>query len=136
MELIAASTGEVDKRTINGNNGTRRGPDKKPRKKKTGYLVLKDEVKAGLIYRCNKVIEHYGGPYRLAKKLRVSLATVLEWRKRGMISARGAQRIHNVYKFEKGGFTATYCRPDLRFDGNGKPLTRRCDRRHMLRVVK
>ena len=32
---IAVSTGEIDKRTINGNNGTRRGKDKKPRKHRT-----------------------------------------------------------------------------------------------------
>lgn len=43
---IAVSTGQVDKRTVNGNNGTRRGKDKKPRKRKTGYYVLKDEVRA------------------------------------------------------------------------------------------
>ena len=40
MEQMA----KVDKRTLNGNNGTSRGKDKKPRKKPTGYYVLKDEV--------------------------------------------------------------------------------------------
>ena len=33
---IASSTGEIDKRTINGNNGVKRGKDKKKRKRKTG----------------------------------------------------------------------------------------------------
>lgn len=47
-QRIAVSTGKIDKRTINGNNGTRRGKDKKKRKRPTGYYVLKDEVRAGL----------------------------------------------------------------------------------------
>ena len=41
---IAASTGEIDKRTINGNNGVRRGKDRKRRAPVSGYLVLKEEV--------------------------------------------------------------------------------------------
>ena len=45
----------VDKRTINGNNGTQRGKDKKPRKRRTGYYVLKDEVRAGLRARLEAV---------------------------------------------------------------------------------
>ena len=95
MTRIAASTGEVDKRTINGNNGTRRGKDKKPRQ------------------------------------------TIQQWRKRGMISAEGARKVHNDYK-RNGckGYRAAFCRPDLRFDSNGKALTKKCDRYEMLRVVK
>lgn len=136
MERIAVSTGEVDKRTINGNNRTKRGPDKQPRKRKTGYYVLKDEVKAGLAVRCNNVIDHYGGPGPLSRLLRINVETIIGWRNRGQISPRGAQIIHNLYKRQGGGFRATYCRPDLRFDGNGKPLTTKCDRREMLRVVR
>ena len=55
---IAVSTGEVDKRTLNGNNGTRRGKDKKKRKRKTGYYVLKDEVRAGLRARLDIIREY------------------------------------------------------------------------------
>lgn len=127
----------IDKRTLNGNNGTRRGADKQQRKRPTGYYVLKDEVRAGLRARMETVLEYYGGVTKLSKELRIPRATVVEWEKRGMISARGAQKIHNLYK-RKGsvGFRAKWCRPDLTFDGNGKPLTTRCKKREMLRVVK
>ena len=37
MEQMA----KIDKRTLNGNNGTSRGKDKKKRKRPTGYYVLK-----------------------------------------------------------------------------------------------
>ena len=64
---IAASTGEIDKRTINGNNGVKRGKDKKKRKRKTGYYVLKDEVKAGLRARLDAVFPEQGRdfPFRV-----------------------------------------------------------------------
>ena len=126
----------VDKRTLNGNNGTKRGADVKRRKRPVGYYVLKDEVKAGLRARLDTVLEFYGSPAKLAKELKVSLQVVYEWRQRGMISARGAQLAHNAYKRNGGGFRASWCRPDLSFDGNGKPLTVRCKKRHMLRVVR
>lgn len=134
---IAVSTGEVDKRTVNGNNGTSRGPDKKPRKKPTGYYVLKDEVKATLNARLNMVIEYFGGPAATCKALKVSHAALHEWRNRGMISVNGAMAVHRDYH-RNGckGYRASFCRPDLRFDSNGKALTKRCDRREMLRVVK
>lgn len=134
---IAASTGQVDKRTINGNNGTRRGKDKKQRKPKTGYYILREEVKAGLKARLDILIEYYGSVSAMAKRLRVSQQCVNQWRKRGMISAAGAQKVHNDYKYNGcQGYRASFCRPDLRFDANGKPLTTRCDRHDMLRVVK
>ncbi|MEG0209034.1 MULTISPECIES: hypothetical protein [Gammaproteobacteria] len=137
MVKIAVSTGEVDKRTVNGNNGTKRGNDKTERKRPTGYYVLKDEVKAGLAARLEMVIEFYGSQTKVAKMIGVSFGTVNEWRKRGMISARGAQSLHNAYKRNGSkGFRASFCRPDLRFDGNGKPITLRCDRFEMLRVVR
>lgn len=130
-------SGAVDKRSLNGNNGTSRGADKKERKKPTGYYVLKDEVKAGLAHRLEKVIEYYGSPAALVKAIKISHATLYEWRKRGMISVSGAMAIHRDYVRNKcQGFRASYCRPDLRFDSNGKALTTRCDRREMLRVVK
>ena len=137
MTRIAVSTGEVDKRTINGNNGTRRGKDKKQRKRNTGYYVLKDEVKAGLRARLEFVCQYYGTQAEMCRRLSVSHQTIQQWRKRGMISAEGARKVHNDYK-RNGckGYRAAFCRPDLRFDSNGKPLTLKCDRREMLRVVK
>lgn len=126
---------EIDKRTINGNNGTVRTEDKKPRKRPSGYYVLKDEVKAGLRARLDMVLDFYGTKANIAKQLNVSRQAVEEWFNRGMISARGAQRSHNAYKRNGEGFRATFCRPDLQFDGNGKPLTLRCKKRNMLRVV-
>ena len=136
-QRIAASTGKIDKRTINGNNGTRRGKDKKKRKRPTGYYVLKDEVRAGLKARLDILIEYYGSVAAMAKRLNVSQQTVNQWRVRGMISAAGAQKVHNDYKkYGCQGYRASFCRPDLRFDSNGKPLTKRCDKREMLRVVR
>lgn len=134
---IAFSTGEVDKRTINGNNGTRRGKDKNPRRRRVGYYVLKDEVKAGLRARFNIVLEYYGTKAEMARRLGVSQQAVHQWKVRGCISPEGARRVHNDYK-RNGckGYRASFCRPDLRFDSNGKPLTTKCDKREMLRVVK
>lgn len=126
---------EIDKRTLNGNNGTIRTEDKKPRKRPSGYYVLKDEVKAGLRARLEIVLDFYGSKANMAKQLKVTRQAVEEWFNRGMMSARGAQLAHNRYKRTGEGFRATFCRPDLQFDGNGKPLTLRCKKRHMLRVV-
>lgn len=134
---IAVSTGEVDKRTINGNNGTSRGADKKPRKRPTGYYVLKDEVLATLRHRMEKVFEYYGTQANLVKRLKITHSVAHEWRKRGRISAKGAQALQRDYH-RNGcqGYRASFARPDLRFDSNGKPLTLRCDKREMLVVVK
>ena len=127
----------IDKRTINGNNGTRRGKDIKERKKPTGYYVLREEVKAGLRSRMETIIEYYGGVANLAREAKVSYQVVNEWRKRGMISADGAHKIHIAYK-RNGcvGFRASWCRFDLRFTNNGKPITKKCDKRKYLVVVK
>lgn len=135
MSRIAVSTGEIDKRTLNGNNGTRRGMDKNQRMR-TGYYVLKDEVKAGLRARLNMVCEYYGSQAEMCRRLNVTFQVIDQWHRRGMISARGAQKVHNDYK-RNGckGYRASFCRPDLKFDTNGKPITLRCDRREMLRVV-
>lgn len=127
---------KIDKRTVNGNNNTKRGEDLKKRKRPTGYYVLRPEVKAGLKARLETVLEFYGSPSALAKASRVSLQCVHEWIKRGMISANGAYALHRWYKRRAEGFRASFCRPDLRFDGNGKPLTKRCDKRKMLMVVR
>ena len=128
---------KVYKRTLNGNNGTSRGKDKKKRKRPTGYYVLKDEVRAGLTARMELVIDAFGGIAGTAKELGVSIQVVQQWRKRGMISADGAYLVHKSYRRNDcKGFRASFCRPDLRFDSNGKPITRRCDRREMLRVVR
>ena len=133
MEQMA----KVDKRTLNGNNGTSRGKDKKKRKRPTGYYVLKDEVRAGLTARMGLVFDAFGGLAGTANELGVSIQVVQQWRKRGMISADGAYLVHKSYRRNNcKGFRASFCRPDLRFDSNGKPVTRRCDRREMLRVVR
>lgn len=134
---IAASTGKIDKRTLNGNNGTRRGKDRKPRKRKTGYYVLKDEVRAGLRARLDIIREYYGTQAEMCRRLGVTHQAIQQWRKRGMISASGAERVHRDYKRQGcKGYRASFCRPDLRFDSNGKALNHKCDRREMLRVVK
>ncbi|AKJ74038.1 transcriptional regulator [Salmonella phage 36] len=73
---IAASTGEIDKRTINGNNGVRRGKDRKRRAPVSGYLVLKEEVRAGLKARLDEVVNAYGGCAALAREIGVNLKTV------------------------------------------------------------
>ncbi|QXG07651.1 hypothetical protein [Erwinia phage Snitter] len=128
---------KVDKRSLNGNNGTRRGCDVKPRKKKTGYYVLKDEVRAGLAARLEIVMEYYGGMAKMARELGVSIQVVSEWRKRGMVSASGAKKIHMSYKRAGcNGYRASFVRFDLRFDSNGTPLTKFCDKRQYLDVVK
>lgn len=128
---------KIDKRSLNGNNGTRRGADVKPRKKKTGYYVLKEEVRAGLRARMEIIIKHYGGAAALAHEIGVSPAVVYEWQKRGMISAEGARKLQVAYKRNGcNGYRASFARFDLRFDSNGKPLTLRCDKRQYLEVVK
>ncbi|HAK2374339.1 TPA: hypothetical protein H1940_004771 [Salmonella enterica] len=133
---IAASTGEIDKRTINGNNGVRRGKDRKRRAPASGYLVLKDEVKAGLRARLDEVIKAYGGCAALSREIGVCPRTIWAWKKRGMISVKGAQLIQKDYR-RKGfnGFRAPYCRPDIKFDNNGKPLENRCSNRRLMRFV-
>lgn len=125
-----------DKRKLNGNNGTQRGADVKLRKRPTGYYVLKDEVRAGLRARMEALIEFYGSPAEVCRQLKVSMSTVAKWRKVGMISARGAHRAQVAYKRNGAkGFRAGWCRFDLSFDGNGKPLTLRCKKRELMRVV-
>jgi hypothetical protein len=120
-EKIAVSTGEVDKRTKNGNNGTRRGPDKKPRKKAAVLNDLTDEAKAGLRKRMEMVIEYYGNTNNLVRRLGMTHGAVRWWLARGRISPEGARRIHRDYKKNgRVGFTASFCRPDLKFDTNGK----------------
>lgn len=127
---------KLDKRTINGNNETKRGADIKKRKKPAGYYVLKDEVRAGLKARLDMLIEFYGNPAEVARELRVPYGTVRHWMLRGMVSPEGAMRAHRAYQRNGStGFTALSLRPDLRFGNNGTPITKRCDRREMLRVV-
>lgn len=133
---IAKSTGEIDKRTINGNNGTRRGKDKDTRKPRHGYLVLKDEVKAGLRARLEEVVLAYGGISNLAKAIGMRYGTIRGWFDRGRISVEGASLIQLDYR-RNGfkGFRASYCRPDIKFDSNGKPLEKRCSNRKLMRFV-
>lgn len=127
----------IDKRTINGNNGTQRGEDKKPRKRRTGYYVLKDEVRAGLRARLDAVFEYYGTQAEMARRLKVTYQALQNWKKNGMISVHGAMAVHRDYVRNKcKGYRASFCRPDLQFDSNGKALTMRCQKREMLRVVR
>lgn len=134
QERIDASAPKVDKRKINGNNGTRRGADKKPRKRREGYYVLRPEVRAGLRERMEIVLAYLGGrPSVIARRLGVSVGTVQQWRIRGMISAEGARLVHRDYQKNKSnGYRALFCRPDLKFDSNGRPLVTKCRRRDFL----
>lgn len=133
-EKIAVSTGEPDKRTRNGNNGTRRGPDKKPRKRCIAYDILKDEVKASLAHRLQCVIDYYGSKAETCRRLKVSKHTLNMWIYRGKISPEGARRVHRDYiRNDFTGYRATFCRPDLRFDANGKAISNRCSRKDMLK---
>lgn len=103
------------------------------RKKRTGFYILKEEVKAGLRARLDAVFEYYGSLSEMSRRLGFSMQAINEWRRSGKISAGGAYAVHRDYK-RNGckGFRASFCRPDLRFDTNGKPLTTRCDRPEML----
>lgn len=134
-QKIALSTGEVDKRTTNGNNGTSRGEDKKPRKRPSGYYVLKDEVKAGLKARLEIILECFESKADMARKLKVSPQVIEQWFKRGFISVDGAYKMHKYMKRTGLGYRASFCRPDIKFDSNGKPLHKRCQDRRMMRVV-
>lgn len=129
---IAASTGKIDKRCINGNNGTRRGKDKKPRKAPPRW-TLKPEVKAGLKARFDVVLEHFGGLAGMARALKMKYGAVMSAYMRGMISPEMARRVHTHHRTHGfNGYTAAFCRPDLDFDNNGKPKTLRCQKRHMM----
>lgn len=136
MQRIAKSTGEIDKRHINGNNGTRRGKDKKPRQR-CGFYIHKEETRAGLRARLDALIEYYGGPAACAKALKVSNQTVQGWKERNMISWQGAEAAHRAY-LRQGckGYRAAWLRFDLKFDGNGKCLEKRCKNKKFMRVVK
>lgn len=116
---------EVDKRTLNGNNGTRRGKDKKKRRPRAHSLGHKPEVLAGMRARTEKVFEFFGGVKELALITKMKYATVYRWKKVGMISPDGAHAIQRHYKKTGGeGFRAMWVRPDLKFDANGKPIYR------------
>lgn len=130
---IAESTGAIDKRCINGNNGTRRGKDKKPRKAPPRW-VLKPEVKAGLKARFDQVLEFYGGIGSMARALKVPYVTVRNaYKLRGMISPELARRVQYHRKMNGFvGFTAAFCRPDLDFDTNGRAKSTKCTKKHMM----
>ncbi|AZS06344.1 putative transcriptional regulator [Pantoea phage vB_PagS_AAS23] len=133
-ERIAVSTGEPDKRPKNGNNGTRRGPDKRPRKRCIGYDILKDEVKASLANRLQTVLAYYGTKAEMGRRLKVSKQTINAWIMRGRISTEGARRVHRDYiRNGFSGYRASFCRPDLRFDANGKAVSQRCNRKDMVK---
>lgn len=132
-------SGDIDKRCTRsiGNNGVKRGPDKKPRKKPTGYYTLKDEVRAMLRYRMEKLIEFFGSPHNTTKALGVTHQQIQQWRRDGKVSIPGCRKAQNFYKKNKGaGYTARWLRPDLKFDCNGKALEKRCTKFEMMVVVK
>lgn len=112
---------KIDKRTINGNNGTQRGKDLQVRKRKEGFYVHRPEVKAGLAHRLQQLLDYYECKANVHKELKVSYQTINEWIKRGRISWRGAEKAHRAY-MRNGckGFRASWLRYDLKFDGNGK----------------
>ncbi|WEY17688.1 putative transcriptional regulator [Vibrio phage Vc1] len=132
-QKIAASTGEIDKRCINGNNGTRRGKDKKQRKIPPKWR-LKPEVRAGLKARFEQLLTICGGLLEMAKAFKVCCVRLTNaYRLRGMIPPEVARRVH-YHKKMNGftGYTATFCRPDLEFDNNGKAYSTTCRKRHMM----
>lgn len=136
IQRIATSTGEVDRRHFNGNNGTKRGIDKKPRQR-CGFYIIKDEVRAGLTARLEALIEYYGSPAATAKALKVTNQTVNGWKERGMISWQGAEAAQRAYRRQGCiGYRASWLRFDLKFDSNGKCLVKRCKDRKLMRVVK
>ena len=136
MKRIAESTGEIDRRHINGNNGTRRGKDIKPRQR-CGFYILKDEVRAGLRARLDALIEYYGSPSATAKALKVTNQNVNEWKVRGMISWQVAEAAHRAYRRQGcKGYRASWLRFDIKFDSNGKCLEKRCKNRKFMRVVR
>lgn len=135
MQRIASSTGEIDRRHYNGNNGTRRGLDKKTRKR-CGFYILKDEVCAGLSARLDALIEYYGSPSACAKALKVTNQTVNGWLDRGRISWQGAEAANRAYRRQgHTGYRAAWLRYDLKFDTNGKCIEKRCTNRKYMRVV-
>lgn len=136
MERIAKSTGEIDKRTLNGNNGVSRGPCLEERKGPVGYYVLKEEVRALLRFRLLNLLAAFGKKETMARELKVSSQNINSWFKLGMISASGATKAYRHYKKTNIGFTALWLRPDLRFDAAGNATVKKCDRREMLKVVK
>lgn len=130
-------TDKIDQRTLNGNNGTQRGKDLKVRKRKEGYYVYKPEVKAGLAHRLNQLLEYYGTKANVHKELKVSYQTINEWIKRGKISWSGAEKAHRAY-MRNGckGYRASWLRYDLKFNGNGKCLVKKCENRKLMEVFK
>lgn len=83
------------------------------------------------------LIEYYGGPAACAKALKVSNQTVQGWKDRNMISWQGAEAAHRAYRRQGcKGFRAAWLRFDLKFDGNGKCLEKRCKNKKFMRVVK
>lgn len=140
--IIAASTGQPDRRTLNGNNGTRRGKTKGvQRKRATGYYVLSDEtiatLKARMHYVLQKMTEHYGGDHiAMRKALKLSYVDIYNCLWYGRLTPKFCKAMHKHNRAFKFGFTASFCRPDLDFDGNGNPKTKYCRKFHMLTVKK
>lgn len=126
-----------DKRKENGNNGTKRGSDKAARAKREvgnyGRVIHKEEVRAGLEARMQMVLEYYGNQYRFCKLTKTNPLEYREMIRIGMIPPRIAHRIQK-HKVQSGcGFTARFCRPDLKFDNHGKPITRKCTNPYLTR---
>ncbi|ATN94091.1 transcriptional regulator [Shigella phage vB_SflS-ISF001] len=136
IQRIAESTGEIDTRHNNGNNGTRRGKDKMPRLR-CGFYIHIEETRAGLPARLDALIVYYGGPAASAKALKVSIQTVQGWKVRNMISWQAAEAAHRASRRQGcKGFRAAWLRFALKFDGNGKCLEKRCKIKKFMRVVK
>lgn len=72
-----------------------------------------DERAAGLKMRCSMVLRAYGGAQYFAKRFGVPFSSVRSWRR---IPHTMAGIIHND---KPQLFTATFCRPDLKWDSRG-----------------
>lgn len=113
-----------DKRKTNGNNGTRRGKDLKPRKRPElrgprRKLVYRSEISAGVAVRARMVVEALGGPAKAARLLGFKRHRVARWVEKGAISRAGCKKIQYLHKMGKSPYTASFCRPDLTFDHLG-----------------
>lgn len=123
-ERIAVSTGKIDKRTVNGNNNTRRGKDKGKRKRHKKKLVLRDEVHAGIRFRLSQAIRYHGGVKPTARFLGVTHGCIEQCVKSGYASPNVANLFQDQYRKKRTPFRASYLRPDLGMHGRERYVTK------------
>lgn len=129
---------ENDKRKTNGNNGTRRGTDKVKRKAAPKRKPdFKPEVLAGLTYRMNLLIKYHGGTNKLAAKLKINGLRMVLWKQKGYVPNSMLVKIQLMYNRERyTGYSANFCRPDLKLDIHGRVIGERPWARQKARIAK